>query len=65
MLDKLFAPFGGVGELILRLALGITFFAHGRRKLTHPAAFAGFLKQIRVPAPLLSAWLVALLETQA
>ena len=29
MLENLFAPLGGLGELILRLALGITFFAHG------------------------------------
>jgi len=63
MLDKLFAPYAGVGELILRLALGITFIAHGWGKLNSPAGFAGFLKQIRVPVPLLSAWLVALLET--
>ena len=63
MLDGFFAPYAGVGELILRLALGITFLAHGRGKLKDPAAFAGFLRQIRVPAPLFSAWLVALLET--
>src|SRR5256886_11690105 len=63
MLDSVFAPYAGVGELILRLALGITFLAHGRGKLKNPAAFAGFLRQIRVPAPLFSAWLVALLET--
>jgi putative oxidoreductase len=29
----------------------------------NPAGFAGFLRQIHVPAPLLNAWLVALLET--
>src|SRR5258708_8402882 len=63
MLDSVFAPYAGVGELILRVALGITFLAHGRGKLKNPAAFAGFLRQIRVPAPLFSAWLVALLET--
>lgn len=63
MLDRLFAPYAGVGELILRLALGITFFAHGRGKLKNPAGVAGFFKQIGVPVPLVSAWLVALLET--
>jgi putative oxidoreductase len=63
VLDNLFAPYAGVGELILRLALGITFFAHGRDKLKNPAGFAGFLRQIHVPAPLFNAWLVALLET--
>jgi putative oxidoreductase len=63
MFDKLFAPYVGLGELILRVALGITFLAHGRGKLKDPAAFAGFLRQLRVPAPLLNAWIVALLET--
>jgi putative oxidoreductase len=63
MLANVFAPFSGVGELIIRLALGLTFFAHGRAKIKNPAAFAGFLRQIHVPAPLLNAWLVALLET--
>lgn len=63
MLERLIGPYGDVGELILRLALGITFFAHGRGKLKNPAGFAGFLKQIRVPAPLMFAWLLALLET--
>jgi putative oxidoreductase len=63
MLENLFAPAAGVGELILRLALGITFLAHGRGKIKNPAAFAGFLRQIHVPAPLLNAWVVALLET--
>ena len=63
MLDRILAPYADVGELILRLALGITFLAHGRGKLKDPAAFAGFLRQIRVPAPLFNAWLVALLET--
>ena len=53
----------GGGELVLRLALGITFFAHGRHKITDPNAFATFLKQLGVPAPQLSAWSVALLET--
>ena len=63
MLGSLFAHVAGVGELILRLALGITFVVHGRGKLKNPAGFAGFLRQIHVPAPLLNAWLVALLET--
>ena len=53
----------GGGELVLRLALGITFFAHGRHKIKDPNAFATFLRQLGVPAPQLSAWSVALLET--
>lgn len=63
MLDDLFAPYAGVGELILRLALGITFIAHGRGKLKDPRGFAGILEKLHVPAPLVFAWLVALLET--
>jgi putative oxidoreductase len=58
-----FVPLTGAGELILRLALGTTFFAHGQSKLRNPAGFAGFLRQIHVPAPLFNAWAVALLET--
>ena len=53
----------GGGELALRLALGITFLAHGRHKITDPTAFAAFLTQLGVPAPHLSAWSIALLET--
>jgi putative oxidoreductase len=63
MLANLFAPFTGAGELIIRLALGLTFFAHGRTKIRNPAGFAGFLEQLHVPAPQFNAWLVALLET--
>ena len=63
MLDRLFAPYADVGALILRLALGFVFFPHGWAKLKDPATFTGFLKQLRVPAPAFSAWLVALLET--
>src|SRR5690348_4157608 len=63
MLANLFTPYAGVGELILRVALGIAFFGHGREKLKNPAGFAAFLGQIHVPVPLFNAWLVALLET--
>jgi putative oxidoreductase len=63
MLDKLFAPYADVGALVLRLALGFVFFPHGWAKLKDPASFTGFLKQLGVPAPAFSAWLVALLET--
>lgn len=63
MLDKQFAPYADVGLLMLRLALGFAFLPHGWAKLKDPAMFTGFLKQLRVPAPAFSAWLVALLET--
>jgi len=63
MLDRLFAPVADVGELVLRLGLGIIFIGHGWSKLQNPGAFAGLLRQLRVPAPTFFAWLVALLET--
>jgi putative oxidoreductase len=63
MLDRLFAPFDGVGELILRLALGIVFLAHGLPKLKNPSEMSGLLTKLGIPAASLLAWLVALLET--
>jgi putative oxidoreductase len=63
MLDVLFAPFAGVGELILRLALGLVFLAHGIPKLKNPAELTGLLTKLGVPGAQFFAWLVALLET--
>jgi putative oxidoreductase len=69
MLESIFAPYSGIGLLILRLALGIVMIAHGWPKLNPngpmkgPAGFGGFLKQMGVPLPILSGWVVALLET--
>jgi len=51
MLEQLFAPLSGTGELILRLTIGLTFLPHGWQKLKGPGGFAGFLKQLGVPAP--------------
>src|SRR3954469_699151 len=51
------------GNLALRVALGLVFIPHGVQKLRNPAAFAGFLHPLHVPAPMAVAWLVALLET--
>ena len=63
MMDHAFEPFAPVGILLLRLALGIAFWPHGWQKLKGPAGFAGFLRQLKVPAPEFAAWLVALLES--
>src|SRR4051794_33762875 len=63
MLDRLFADVADAGELVLRLGLGIVFIGHGWGKLQNPSAFAELLQQLRVPAPKLLAWVVALLET--
>lgn len=57
------------GLLVLRIALGLVFLAHGWPKLNPggpmkgPAGLAGWFTQLGIPAPLLAAWVVALLET--
>lgn len=49
--------------LLLRLAIGYGFMAHGWAKLTRgPAGFAALLHQIGMPLPRLTAWIVTLLE---
>jgi putative oxidoreductase len=69
MLEAIFAPFGNVGLLVLRLTLAIVMVAHGWPKLNPnspmkgTAGFSGFLKQMGVPLPTFFAWVVALLET--
>ncbi len=69
MLEAVFAPFGNVGLLVLRLTLAIVMVAHGWPKLNPnspmkgTAGFSGFLKQLGVPLPPFFAWVVALLET--
>lgn len=52
------------GLLILRLGLGITLLAHGYPKFFDggPGAFARYLTRIHFPAPLLSAWFMAVVE---
>ncbi|WP_435195450.1 DoxX family protein [Natronomonas sp. EA1] len=58
------------GLLAMRLAIGTVFFLHGIGKLAAigPFAsgiggFAGFLATLGVPAPMLFAWVVAIVET--
>lgn len=63
MLDRLFAPSAGAGELILRLALGLVFLAHGIPKLQNPAELTGLLTKLGIPGASFFGWLVALLET--
>ncbi len=57
------------GLLLLRVGVGVTFLPHGWNKINPrgpvkgPAGFAGWLRQLGVPAPLFFAWVVALLES--
>lgn len=45
------------------MILGVGFMVHGWAKWSRgPAVFAELLKQVRVPLPLASAWLVTVLE---
>ena len=47
----------------IRMILGVGFMVHGWAKWNRgPAAFAELLKQVHVPLPLASAWLVTSLE---
>lgn len=53
----------GVGLALLRVILGIIFVYHGAGKLFGDLAqTAGFFASLGIPAPTLSAWLVALVE---
>lgn len=52
-----------LGLLLLRLMLGVVFVYHGQAKLFGGIeGFAGFLTNLGVPFPELSAWLAALAE---
>src|SRR2546430_16663536 len=52
------------GLLILRLGLGITLILHGYPKFAGagPVAFARYLRVHHFPAPLFSAWIMAVVE---
>lgn len=53
-----------LGLTILRVVLGVIFIAHGLPKLTGGIeGTAQFFGGIGIPAPLVAAWTIALLET--
>lgn len=53
-----------LGLTILRVVLGVIFIAHGIPKLSGGIeATAGFFGTLGIPAPLVAAWFIALLET--
>ncbi len=63
MLQTILAPHYSTGLLILRLALGITFFVHGWAKIKNVSNVAGFFKMLKIPLAPVAAWVVTLLET--
>lgn len=53
-----------LGLAILRIVLGVIFIAHGLPKLTGGVeGTAQFFGQLGIPAPVIAAWFIALLET--
>lgn len=53
-----------LGLTILRVVLGVIFIAHGLPKLTGGIeGTAEFFGMLGIPAPLVAAWFIALLET--
>jgi putative oxidoreductase len=69
MVETDVAGVASIGLLILRFELAAIFWSHGWPKLNPnspmkgPQGFSAFLQQMKVPSPLVAAWLVALLET--
>jgi putative oxidoreductase len=54
-----------LGQMILRIVLGLIFVAHGGAKLFGdggPGSIAGFLGSLGIPVPILTAWLITLFE---
>ena len=53
----------GITPVVVRLIIGVMMFVHGLDKLTgDPAGFGQFLGSLGLPAPLVLAWAVTLLE---
>lgn len=51
-----------LAPVVLRLALGAVFIAHGLPKLLSPAMVAGFFGQLGLPAPYVTAIFIGLVE---
>lgn len=63
-IERFFGSHINTGLLIMRILVGAIFFAHGIQKFNMGIAnVAGFFTQAGIPAALLVAWLVTLLET--
>jgi putative oxidoreductase len=64
MLDSNSERLRGYGLLVLRIVVGVTFFAHGWLKF-HGMGIAGttgFFTNLGIPVPALTAWVVVLVE---
>ncbi len=63
MLEPIFGVTASVAFVILRIAIGIIFAAHGYQKIKGgPQNFGGWLKSLAVPVPTFSAYLVSYTE---
>ncbi|MDB5254658.1 MAG: DoxX family protein [Candidatus Nomurabacteria bacterium] len=63
-IESFFGSKINAGLLLMRVIIGIIFFLHGIMKFNMGINMtAGFFEQSAIPAPLLFAWLVTLLET--
>jgi putative oxidoreductase len=64
MLDNDSARLRGYGLLVLRVVVGVTFFAHGWLKFhgMGMAGTTGFFTNLGIPAPAFMAWVVVLVE---
>lgn len=65
MINSLFGFHPSLTLLVLRIIIGIIFIAHGYPKLFKspgPQGMAGYLKSLNVPAPILFAYIVGVVE---
>jgi uncharacterized membrane protein YphA (DoxX/SURF4 family) len=63
-IESFFGSKINTGLLLMRLIIGIIFFLHGIMKFNMGINMtAAFFEQAMIPAPLLAAWIVTLLET--
>ena len=63
MLEKIFSPYRDYALFVLRLFVGIVFLVHGALKLFGGLeGFAGFLAELGVPLPGITAPMVAAIE---
>lgn len=60
--EKVFAPFGSLVLLVLRLVWGWQFFTTGLGKLQNHARVTEFFTSLGIPAPGLNAWFVGGIE---